>query len=77
MKYFVICEDALDHSSIIDEYDDIRVANEAFQNMIKEGPEYYDIGLELVQEGYDCEWETLEYHEWFTQEDWEKAHPDE
>ena len=75
MKYYIVVEDALDHGNIVDEYDDIRVANEAFQDMIKEGPEGYDIGVELVQEDYDEVWETIEYHEWYTQEEWEAAHP--
>ena len=75
MKYYIVIEDALDHGSIFEEYDDIRVANEVFQSMIKEGPDGYDIGVELVQEGYDEEWETIEYHEWFTVEEWEAAHP--
>jgi len=32
--------------------------------------------IEVINEDTEDEdWETLEYHEWFTQDSWREAHP--
>ena len=47
----------------------------AFDEWVAKGPEGYDIAVEIIQEDDDEEWETLDYHEWFTMESWNEAHP--
>ena len=70
-------EDALDHCTDIgDEFDTYEEAKKAFDSYVKEGPEGYDIGIELAEIIGDYEdMITHDYHEWFTQEEWEAAHP--
>ena len=79
MTYHISFEDALDHGTTADTFDTLEEAKEAFQKCIDDGPEGYDIGVELIEvlneDTDDEEWETLEYHEWFTQESWREAHP--
>ena len=75
MQFHISFEDALDHGTTADTFDTLEEAKKAFQECIDKGPEGYDIGVELIQEDDDEEWETLDYHEWFTQESWCAAHP--
>ena len=79
MSYLISLEDALDHGTTLDTYDTLEEAQKAFQGYIKMGPDSYDLGLELIEvineDTEDEEWETLEYHEWFTIDSWNEAHP--
>ena len=75
MKFHISFEDALDHGYTVETLDTLEEAKKAFQECIDEGPDGYEIGVELIQEDDDEEWESLEYHEWFTQESWREAHP--
>ena len=69
-------EDALDHSTEADEFETYEEAKKAFDNYIKEGPEGYDIGVEICEVIGDYEdMITHDYHEWFTPEEWDAAHP--
>ena len=74
MKYHISFDDVLDHSEVVDTFDDIRDATIAFKERVEEGPDGYINAVELIQED-DDEWETLEYHEWLTKESWCEAHP--
>jgi hypothetical protein len=75
MTYIISFEDALDHATTADTFETLEEAQKAFKECIEKGPEGYDIGVELIEETEDEDWETLEYHEWFTQESWSEAHP--
>ena len=70
MSYIISFEDALDHGTTVDTFETLEEATKAFQGYIKAGPDGYDIGVELIEEDEDGDWESLEYHEWFTQESW-------
>ena len=75
-KFNIYLEDALDHSQEIDSFETYEEAKKAFDSYIKDGPDGYDIGIELAEIVGDYEdMITHEYHEWFTQEQWEAAHP--
>ena len=75
MQYIISFEDALDHGTTADTFETLEEAQVAFKKYVEDGPDGYDIGVELIQEDDDEDWETLEYHEWFTQESWREAHP--
>ena len=79
MKFIISFEDALDHGTTADTFDTLEEAKKCFDEWVKDGPDGYDIGVELIQvnedEDGDEEWESLEFHEWFTQESWREAHP--
>ena len=75
MKYIISFEDALDHGTTADTFETLEEAQVAFKKYVEDGPDGYDIGVELIVEDDDEDWETLEYHEWFTQESWREAHP--
>ena len=79
MSFIISFEDALDHGTTVDNFDTLEEAQKAFQGYVKNGPEGYDIGVELIEvineNTEDEDWETLEYHEWFTQDSWNEAHP--
>tara|TARA_R110002050_G_C8683992_1_gene493207 strand:+ start:418 stop:660 length:243 start_codon:yes stop_codon:yes gene_type:complete len=72
--YHISFEDALDHCNVVETFDTWEEAKVAFQECIDKGPEGYEIGVELIADS-DEEWETLEYHEWFTKDSWLEAHP--
>ena len=74
MEFIISFEDALDHATTADTFETLEEAKVCFDEWVKKGPEGYDIGVELIQVD-DEEWETLEYHEWFTMESWREAHP--
>ena len=75
-KFNLYIEDALDHCQEIDSFDTYEEAKKAFDKILKEGPEGYDIGLELAEIIGDYEdMITHDYHEWFTPEEWDAAHP--
>ena len=75
MEFIISFEDALDHGTTADTFETYEKAKVCFDEWVAKGPEGYDIGVELIQVDDDEEWETLEYHEWFTQEEWCEAHP--
>ena len=75
MQYIISFEDALDHGTTADTFETLEEAQVAFKKYVEDGPDGYVIGVELIVEDDDEEWETLEYHEWFTQESWREAHP--
>ena len=75
MKYHISFDDVLDHSEIVDTFDDIRDAAIAFKERVEEGPDGYINAVELIQEDDDEEFETLEYHEWMTEDEWNVANP--
>ena len=75
MIYHISFDDALDHSTTVDSFETLDEAKKAFQDYINKGPDGYDIAVELVEENEDGDWESMEYHEWFTQEEWAAAHP--
>ena len=79
MQYHISFEDALDHGTTVDTFETYEEAKVSFDKWVKVGPEDYDISVEIIQvnedEDGDEEWETLDYHEWFTKESWEEAHP--
>ena len=72
-------EDALDHGTIADEFDNYEEAKVCYDGWVKQGAEDYDLSVELlevVNEGADDE--DYVYHEmkeWFTKESWDEAHP--
>ena len=74
MTYIISFEDALDHGTTVDEFDTLEEAKKCFEEHVAKGPEGYDIGVELIDATTE-DWESLEYHEWFTQESWAEAHP--
>jgi hypothetical protein len=74
MIYHISFEDALDHGYTVETLETLEEAQKAFKECVEKGPEGYEIGVELIQDD-DDEWESLEYHEWFTQESWCEAHP--
>ena len=75
-SYQICIEDALEHSTQIDEFDTYEEAKKCYDECMKKGPEGYDISIEMEKIIGDYEdFETIEYHEWFTQEEWEAAHP--
>ena len=75
----VYYEDALDHCTDTGaEYTTYEEAKKEWDACVKAGPSGYDIGVELAEVVNDYEdIITHEYHEWFTQEEWEEAHPNE
>jgi hypothetical protein len=75
MKFHISFEDALDHGYTVETLDTLEEAKKAFQECIDKGPEGYELSVELIEENDDEEWDTLEYHEWFTLEEWCEAHP--
>ena len=77
MQYIISFEDALDHGTTVDRFETLEEAQVAFKKYVEDGPDGYDIGVELIKvdEDADEEWESLEFHEWFTQESWREAHP--
>ena len=79
MTYKISFEDALDHGYTVETLETLEEAQKAFKECVETGPDGYEIGVELIQvnedEDGDEEWESLEYHEWFTQESWCEAHP--
>ena len=75
-KFNIYFEDALDHCTEVDSFDTYEEAKKAFNEYVKEGPDGYDIGIELAEVIGDYEdMITHDYHEWFTQEEWDAAHP--
>ena len=75
MQYHISFEDALDHGTVVDTFDTLEEARKCFDEWVAKGPEDYDIGVELIEENDDEEWEGIDYHEWYTQESWFEAHP--
>ena len=73
--YLVSIEDALDHR-YTEEFEVLTDAQRCYQNYLEVGPEGYEISVELeeVIGDYD-DFNTIAYHEWFTPESWEEAHP--
>ena len=68
--------DALDHHQELGTWETLEEAKEAFEGYKKEGPEGYDLAIELEEIIGDYEdFNSIDYHEWFTQEEWEAAHP--
>ena len=73
--YHISCEDALDHDNLVDSFDTYEAAKASFDEIVANGPEYYDMGLELIKEENE-EWDTIEYHQWYADvEAWEAANP--
>ena len=72
----VIIEDALDHGFIVGEYETLEEAKVSYDECVKVGPEGYEISVELEEiiGDYD-DYVSIEFTEWFTQEEWEEAHP--
>ena len=70
-------EDALDHCTATgDDFATYEEAKVEWDACVKEGPSGYDVAVELCEVVGDYEdMITHEYHEWFTQEEWEAAHP--
>ena len=69
-------EDALDHCTEVDSYDTYEEAKVAWEKCVKDGPEDYDVAVELCEVVDDYEdMITHDYHEWFSQEEWDEAHP--
>ena len=79
MSYIISFEDALDHATVADTFDTLEEAKKGFDEWVAKGPDGYDIGVELIEvtneDTEDEEWESLDYHEWFTLEAWNEAHP--
>ena len=75
MIYHISFDDALDHSTVVDSFEVLEEAKKAFQDYVNKGPDGYDIAVELVEENDDYELDSIEFHEWFTQEEWTAAHP--
>ena len=75
----IYLHDALDHCIEIESFDTLEEAKESFAKYKEQGPEGYDLAIELEElEIIDDETEdfiTHDYHEWFSQEEWEAAHP--
>ena len=74
MEFHISFEDALDHGTVVDTFDNLEEARKCYDKWVAKGPEGYDIGVELIQDDGD-DWESLDYHEWFTHESWSEAHP--
>ena len=72
----VMIEDALDHSFIVGEYETLEEAKVSYDECVKKGPEGYDTSVELVEiiNDYD-DYNSIEFTEWFTLEEWHEAHP--
>ncbi len=68
-------EDALNHSTQGDVFDTYKEAKIAFDKAVEAGPEGYDLAVELIELDEDEEMIEHDFHEWFTQEEWETAHP--
>ena len=69
-------EDALDHGTVIDEFDTLEEAKQCYDKWVEKGPEGYDLSIELLEEiddGYDFIYH--EFHEWLTLEAWNEANP--
>jgi len=75
LKFHISFEDALDHGTTADTFETYEEAKVCFDEWVKIGPEGYDLSVEIIEENDDEEWETLDYHEWFTMESWREAHP--
>jgi len=74
---FQVCiEDALDHRTTVGEFETLEDAQVCYDECLRVGAEGYEIGVELeeVIGDYD-DYHTHAYHEWFTLEEWEEAHP--
>ena len=79
----IYLHDALDHSTEIESFDTLEEAKESFEWHKKQGPSGYDIAIELLEvdaidedsEYFTTPVQDIDYHEWFTQEEWEAAHP--
>ena len=75
--FMIYFEDALDHSiSTREEFATYDEAKVVWESYVKDGPSGYDIAVELCEVVGDYE-DIIphDYHEWFTQEEWEAAHP--
>ena len=71
----VVIEDAYDHSNLVDEFETLEEARECYNKCLSDGPEELELSVELeevIDGGED--YKSVEYHEWFTQEEWEEAH---
>ena len=75
MHYLIVIEDALDHSTTIGECDNLKDAMALYNECLEDGPSGYDLFIELAQITDEEDWITLEETSWFTQEEWEAAHP--
>ena len=73
--YLVSIEDALDHRHT-EEFETLEEAQRCYQGYLEVGPEGYELSVEVekVIGDYD-DYISVAYHEWFTQEEWELAHP--
>ena len=76
-KFNIYIEDSLDHCQEIDSFETYEEAKKAFEGYIKEGPDTYDLSIEITEIIGDYE-NLIDHdcHQWFTQEEWEAAHPD-
>ena len=79
LMFNIYLHDALDHTTEIESFETLEEAKESFEWYKKQGPEGYDLAIELEEvDIIDDETEdfiSIDYHEWFTQEEWEAAHP--
>ena len=69
-------EDALDHGTVVDEFETLEEAKKSYDKWVAQGPEGYDLSMELLEEIDGGE--DYVYHEmceWFTLESWHEAHP--
>ena len=69
-------EDALDHGTVVDEFETLEEAKKSYDKWVVQGPEGYDLSIELLEEidgGNDFIYH--EAHEWLTLESWNEANP--
>jgi len=72
----VTIEDALDHGFVVGEYETLEEAKVSYDECLKIGPEGYELSVELEEIiGDHDDYVSIEFTEWFTQEEWEKAPP--
>lgn len=73
--FMVSIEDALDHSHN-EEFDTLEEAQAQYDEWLKAGPEGYELSVCLEEIIGDYEdYREIAYHQWFTDEEWEAAHP--
>ena len=79
LMFNIYLHDALDHTTEIESFETLEEAKESFEWYKKQGPSGYDIAIELeevdVIDEDSEDFISIDYHEWFSQEEWEAEHP--
>ena len=74
--YNIYVDDALGHHLEVDSFESLEEAKKAFEEYKNQGPEGYELSIELEEIIGDYEdFISIEYHEWLTEEEWMEKHP--